>query len=347
MGRIEVYEPGSDGTFGGLCKDGYVYNFEVEDFHTYVANGFVVHNCHHVAAAGYQTVLDVLPWSFRLFVTATPDRLDGKPIVDHEPIYSAYITDMVREGFLTNILPILVRTKTDLDQIKTTGGDYNEHELEIAIDNPERNSRIVEAYQEYASGRPFLCFGVTVRHAHNICAAFNEAGISTGVVSGDMDSEDRVKTLQAFETGKLQGICNVQVLTEGYDCLDRETEILTPQGWKGIGGIQKGTDVYSLNRETGKIEITPALSYIERPVHPGEQMATIQSQHVNIRTTEGHEFHIKYRDPGKNGALSQTWLTKTGRQLANRKSSYALPIAGEFEGLPGLPLTDDEIRFIA
>lgn len=44
--RVEVLEPGSDGRFGGLCPDGHVYNLEVEDTHTYVANGFVVHNCH-------------------------------------------------------------------------------------------------------------------------------------------------------------------------------------------------------------------------------------------------------------------------------------------------------------
>jgi Rad3-related DNA helicase len=46
--RIEVLQPGSDGTFGGVCPDGAVYNFEVEHYHTYVANGFVVHNCHRL-----------------------------------------------------------------------------------------------------------------------------------------------------------------------------------------------------------------------------------------------------------------------------------------------------------
>jgi Rad3-related DNA helicase len=29
-----------------VCPDGYVYNLEVRGIHTYVANGFVVHNCH-------------------------------------------------------------------------------------------------------------------------------------------------------------------------------------------------------------------------------------------------------------------------------------------------------------
>lgn len=43
---IEILEPGSDGTFGGLCPGGLVYNLEIENHHTYIANGLAVHNCH-------------------------------------------------------------------------------------------------------------------------------------------------------------------------------------------------------------------------------------------------------------------------------------------------------------
>ena len=47
LASVEVLQPGSDGRFGGVCADGLVYNIEVEKLHTYVANGIVVHNCHH------------------------------------------------------------------------------------------------------------------------------------------------------------------------------------------------------------------------------------------------------------------------------------------------------------
>jgi hypothetical protein len=43
---VEVLERGSDGTFGGLCSDGFVYNLEIEKTHTYFAEGVLVHNCH-------------------------------------------------------------------------------------------------------------------------------------------------------------------------------------------------------------------------------------------------------------------------------------------------------------
>lgn len=47
--HVEVLQRGSDGTFGGVCPDGLVYNLEVEGVHTYTANGVIVHNCHEAS----------------------------------------------------------------------------------------------------------------------------------------------------------------------------------------------------------------------------------------------------------------------------------------------------------
>lgn len=49
VASVEVLERGSDGGFGPVCSDGLVYNLEVEETHTYFAEGVVVHNCHMFA----------------------------------------------------------------------------------------------------------------------------------------------------------------------------------------------------------------------------------------------------------------------------------------------------------
>lgn len=147
---------------------------------------------------------------------------------------------------------------------------------------------------------------------------------------------------------EIRCVVSVSMLTEGWDCLDSETEILTPRGWVGRGGIEVGEEVYSLNRETGKLEVVPVLDYGERQVRPDECMVRIESPHLNIRVTEGHEFHLKYRNPRDGGKLSEGFITKTGYQLYERKSRYALPLTAEpIDEFPGLPLSDDEIRLIA
>jgi hypothetical protein len=50
--RVEILEQTSDGTFGGVCPDGFVYNLEVESTHNYFANSVLVHNCHEYGTDG-------------------------------------------------------------------------------------------------------------------------------------------------------------------------------------------------------------------------------------------------------------------------------------------------------
>jgi len=69
--RVEILEQSSDGTFGGVCPDGYVYNLEVEDTHNYFVDGIVVHNCHHAASPTWSKVLQVVPAFFRLGASDT------------------------------------------------------------------------------------------------------------------------------------------------------------------------------------------------------------------------------------------------------------------------------------
>src|SRR6266487_2914285 len=309
----------------------------------------IVDEGHHAAASGYRTVLNALPDAFVVGVTATPDRHDNQDIreIFGEPVFSASIIEMVEKGHLSNLRAIAIPTTTSLEGLHIQAGDFNLEELEVTVDTPDRNERIVTGYLTHCAGRQGLCFAVTVAHAEHLAATFTRLGIHAATVSSVTPKEERKQILRDFERGSIQVVCNCGVLTEGYNCLDVDTEILTSQGWRGMGQVSEGDYVYSLNRTTGKMESVPALASIEREVQPAEKMFTIQSQHLDIRTTEGHEFHIKYRDPSNGGTLSANWLTKTGYELSQRRSSYALPLSAELDGLPGVPLTDDELRFIA
>lgn len=60
---IEIFEQGSDDRFAKVCPDGYVYNIEVAVNSTYVANGFIVHNCHHIAHnKSFDVLMDIPGW---------------------------------------------------------------------------------------------------------------------------------------------------------------------------------------------------------------------------------------------------------------------------------------------
>jgi superfamily II DNA or RNA helicase len=219
---VEVLQPGSDGTFGGLCSDGYVYNLEVDEYHTYVANGFVVHNCHHTAGKTYLNVLKhfkVFTDTHRLClgVSAHINRADGKglgeifqEIVDDRPIIWG-----IRNGWLADLRCIRVKTTTSLDNIHTLAGDFNQAELSKEVDTPQRNELIARAWLEHGQDRQTLGYAVDIEHAQHLAEAFKRYGISAEAVWGSDPARD--EKMAYHREGKLRVLWNNELLTEGHD----------------------------------------------------------------------------------------------------------------------------------
>lgn len=80
--NIEIQKQTSDGTFGGMCENGYVYNIEVDENNNYFANNYLVHNCAHCAGSVtnrkmFQDVVEQIPARYKYGLTATPARSDS------------------------------------------------------------------------------------------------------------------------------------------------------------------------------------------------------------------------------------------------------------------------------
>lgn len=87
--RTEILERGRDGTFGGRCPEGRVYNLEVEGVSTYlVGEGMIgVHNC---PAVTFAAAVSRFPARYRWAFTATPRRKDGKEVLFYDAFGSEY-----------------------------------------------------------------------------------------------------------------------------------------------------------------------------------------------------------------------------------------------------------------
>src|SRR6266702_5104988 len=180
----------------------------------------IVDEAHHSMATSYQIVLEAFPDASVLMVTATPDRLDGKPLLDgKKPLYEASIIDLATHepAYLTDMRAVPIQTGLSLDGIHTQAGDFKIDELEAAVDTDERNQLIVQKYMQYASGRRAACFAVTVEHAEHITEAFNDAGIASGVVVGITPLPERKRLYKAFRSGEVKVLTTVNVLSRGWD----------------------------------------------------------------------------------------------------------------------------------
>jgi superfamily II DNA or RNA helicase len=149
--------------------------------------------------------------------TATPHRLDGLSLSNIvEKIVFEYNTDeAIRDKYLCELDAIRVKTDIELKGVKKSMGDFNQKELEQRVDTPQRNNLIAAKYKEYAEGRQFIAFGVTIQHCHNLAEKFKLHGFNVAVVSSE--TKNRKDIVDAFRARKYDGLINVNIFTEGFD----------------------------------------------------------------------------------------------------------------------------------
>jgi ATP-dependent helicase IRC3 len=188
--------------------------------------GLVVYDeCHHAAADDNLRVLrqlgafDADSTLTLLGFTATTARGDGKGLdsVFERIVYSRSLPDLIADGYLSKLRGFRVTTRADLTRLSSTGLDFREEELAEAVDIEERNALVARSIQELARDRRTIAFCVTVNHARNLCQSLNLLGVPAGIVHGAMKPDVRAQALAEFRAGIVQVLCNVAVLTEGFD----------------------------------------------------------------------------------------------------------------------------------
>lgn len=105
----------------------------------------------------------------------------------------------------------------DLTGVRTMAGDYHEQDLAKAMDKGKLVADIVSTWLEKGENRPTVCFAVNRLHAANIQQQFVQAGVAAEYMDAFTKLEDRNDIIRRFGNGDVQVICNVGVLTTGFD----------------------------------------------------------------------------------------------------------------------------------
>ena len=192
----------------------------IEGFENTYFKSIVVDEAHHAAANSYQKILNYFKPDYVLGVTATPQRSDSVRLVDtfDEIVYYKSIEDLINEGWLCPLIGYRVKTDTDISEVEIVNGDYKQEQLAEAIDNPGRNTSIVNAFIDLAGTKKTVVFAANIVHARNLAASFaTQTRAQVRIVLGETIDEEREQILKDFKSGEVQVIINVGVLTEGFD----------------------------------------------------------------------------------------------------------------------------------
>ena len=105
----------------------------------------------------------------------------------------------------------------DLSGVKTVAGDYEVRGLGEAMDQKNLVADIVTTWLEKGENRPTVCFAVNRIHAKNIQTQFEQAGVKAAYMDAFTNLHERAEIVKQFENGDVKIICNVGVLTTGFD----------------------------------------------------------------------------------------------------------------------------------
>jgi superfamily II DNA or RNA helicase len=154
-----------------------------------------------------------------LGVTATPRRSDnvGLEAVFQDVVFSMGIREGIEAGYLSRIRAKRVLSSTSLDSVGTVAGDFNQGDLEEAVNTDDRNKLAVKAWLEHATGRKTIAFCASVAHAEDLANEFRLAGIPALAASGKLNDTDRKEVLRKFRASEIQVLTNCQLYTEGFD----------------------------------------------------------------------------------------------------------------------------------
>lgn len=153
-----------------------------------------------------------------LGLSATPTRLDGKPLdaLFDTIVHGPSVRWLIDHGFLSDYIAYCPST-IDLSGVHTRMGDFQKDELAAAMDRPSITGDAVTHYRKLALGTRAVCYCVSIAHSQHVAASFSAAGIPAGHLDGTTPRPEQRRIIAEFAAGQLQVLCNVELITTGFD----------------------------------------------------------------------------------------------------------------------------------
>ncbi len=158
--------------------------------------------------------------------TATPFRMGCGDIChkDHilnEVCYEAGVTELIDQGYLCNLKSKVGTVQPKLEDVKrNAGGDFIVKSL---AEETNKQKIIQEAIHEAVwfikeyKRKSVVFFCVDIEHCHLVSEELKKHGIHAPEVTGKTGRDARDNLIREFREKRVNAICNVNVLTEGFD----------------------------------------------------------------------------------------------------------------------------------
>lgn len=184
----------------------------------------VFDEAHRTMADSYQRIAASCPDAYVLGLTATPCRLDGRGLGDFytymeiiaqpSELYGRYLAEPRTFSAPLELLTVLY---TKMRSVRMRLGDYDAGDLGRAVSKKTLIGGVVSEAMRLAPKAKKIVFACSVQHSKQLVREFQRCGVSAAHLDGHTSQKQRAAMLSRLRNGTLEVICNVDVLSEGWD----------------------------------------------------------------------------------------------------------------------------------
>lgn len=181
---------------------------------------FVIVDEGHLATDRYVEMEQEYPDAFFLFVSATPERLDRKPltaIASRDALVNGpSIKWLIEHQYLSRV-KYRCPPVSGLDNLKRTGTEIDAEQLEQWLQEKKVYGSAIEHYRKYCTGRQSIIYCRSVELSKKTAEKFQDAGFNIESIDGKMSRSKIRSVIDAVKDGTLDGVSSCDLITYGLD----------------------------------------------------------------------------------------------------------------------------------
>ena len=175
----------------------------------------IIDEAHLSEAMSYRKVCEYYQCR-RVLFTATPARLDGKPLTLADSLITGITADELMEmGAISKYDYYAPDLNLNIDSVDMVAGEYNNGQLTELMCQTAIYGDVIKYYHQLGENRQAIAYCTSIKHSKQTADMFTKNGISAISIDGSMSQKERDKRMELFKSGKVQILCNCNLISEG------------------------------------------------------------------------------------------------------------------------------------
>lgn len=175
----------------------------------------IIDEAHLSEAASYRKVCEYYQCR-RVLFTATPARLDGKPLTLADTLITGITAnELIQLGAISDYDYYAPDLNLNFDSVDLVAGEYNNGQLTDLMCQRAIYGDVIKYYRKLGENRQAIAYCTSVRHSEQTAKEFCENGISAISIDGSMSQKERDEKMERFQNGEVQILCNCNLISEG------------------------------------------------------------------------------------------------------------------------------------